>query len=206
MDEQEGVVPVGAGVSPSAARNRGPILAALAPLLARPGRVLEVASGTGEHAVFLASGMPDVIWQPTEREAAGLSSLAAWPAHAGLANVLAPVVLDVCGAWPAVQVDAVVSINMIHIAPWAATEGLMRGAAGVLAPGGRLFLYGPFMEGGRHSAASNAAFDADLRGRDPAWGVRDLVAVAEVAGRFGLVLQERVAMPANNLVVVFGRG
>jgi hypothetical protein len=147
------------------------------------------------------------MWQPTDRDAGALESIAAWRDTAGLANLLPPLRLDAASAdWPVVRADAVVAINMIHIAPWAATEGLIAGAAHVLGDDGLLFLYGPFREGGVHTAVSNAAFDADLRARDPSWGVRDLGEIAVLAGRHGLKTLERIEMPANNLSVVFRRG
>ena len=195
--------------APSVERNREPILDVLRDRLPPTAVVLEVASGTGEHAVFFASAMPDVTWQPTDRDAEALASIEAWRTQAGPTNLLAPVPLDASdpASWPGVTPDApdaIVSINMVHIAPWSATEGLMAGAARVLAPGGLLMLYGPFREGGTH-IGGNAAFDADLQARNPAWGVRDLEAVAAEAARHGLTLDERVAMPASNLVLVFVR-
>jgi SAM-dependent methyltransferase len=190
--------------SPSTARNREPILAVLRRVLPARGTVLEIASGTGEHAVHCAAALPGLSWQPTDREAEALASIAAHRAEAGLPNLLAPLALDVTAPlWPVRRADAIVAINMIHIAPWRAAEGLMDGAGRVLAPGGVLYLYGPFMEDGRHTAPSNAAFDESLKARDPAWGVRDVAVVAELAARHGLGLDERVAMPANNLSLVF---
>lgn len=195
-----------AQTSPSVARNREPILAVLRRALPERGLVLEIASGTGEHALHFAAALPGLVWQPSDPDPAALASIAAHRAAEGPPNLLAPIALDVTApSWPAARADAVVAINMIHIAPWAAAEGLMRGAGRVLAPGGVLFLYGPYKEGGVHTAPSNAAFDASLRGRDPQWGVRDLEAVAEAAGAQGLALVERVAMPANNLSLVFRR-
>jgi hypothetical protein len=133
-----------------------------------------------------------------------LASIAAHRAWAQLPNLLAPLVLDACApSWPVTRADAVVAINMIHIAPWTAAEGLLAGAGRLLVPGGALYLYGPFKENGRHTAPSNAAFDASLRARDPQWGVRDLDAVAALASEHRLALSERVAMPANNLSLVF---
>lgn len=193
-----------ARTAPAAARNRGPILEVLNRVLPPQARVLEIASGTGEHTVHFAAARPDVVWQPTDRDPEAITSIAAHRALAGLFNVLPPLELDVTAAtWPVAQADAVISINMIHIAPWEAARGLMAGAARVLVPGGVLVLYGPFKEGGRHTAPSNAAFDASLRARDPAWGVRDLEDVAALAARYGIRFSERVAMPANNLTLVF---
>jgi SAM-dependent methyltransferase len=190
--------------SPAVARNRDPILAVLRRVLPARGTVLEIASGTGEHAVHFATGLPHLTLQPTDPDTDALASIAAHRASAQLPNLLAPLVLDACApSWPVTRADAVVAINMIHIAPWSAAEGLMAGAGRLLAPGGVLYLYGPFKENGRHTAPSNAAFDASLRARDPQWGVRDLDAVAALAREHGLALVERVAMPANNLSLVF---
>jgi SAM-dependent methyltransferase len=144
-------------------------------------------------------------WQPTDRDAEALTSIAAWRAGAGLANLAAPLRLDAADplSWPKGPFEAVVCINMIHISPWTASEGLMAGAGRVLAPGGRLFLYGPFLETQVETAPSNLAFDDSLKVRDPAWGLRDLAAVTALAGAHGLAFAERIGMPANNLVVVF---
>ncbi len=190
--------------APAAERNREPILGVLRAWLPPSGTVLEVASGTGEHAAWFAAALPGVTWQPSDRDAEALASIEAWRASAGLANVLAPVLLDAAAArWPVAAADAVVAINMIHISPWAATLGLMAGAARVLRPHGVLFLYGPYREGGAHTGQGNAAFDASLRERDAAWGVRDLEAVCAAAEGAGFGLADRVPMPANNLSVVF---
>lgn len=195
-----------AQTSPSVARNRGPILDVLSRVLPARGTVLEIASGTGEHAAHFTAALPGLLWQPTDRDADALRSIAAHRAMAQLPNLLAPIVLDVTAQpWPVERADAVVSINMIHISPWSAAEGLMTGAARALAPGGVLFLYGPYKEGGEHTAPSNAAFDLSLRARDPAWGVRDLGDVKTLADQHGFDFIERVAMPANNLSVVFRR-
>ncbi len=194
--------------SPAAARNRGPILDVLRRVLPAAGTVLEVASGTGEHAVFFAEGLPRLDWQPTDADPSNLRSIAAWSATIQAANLSPPVLLDAADpqAWPVRHASAVLAINLIHIAPWAAACGLFAGAAAILPAHGPLVLYGPFREGGRHTAGSNAAFDAELRARNPDWGVRDLDAVAELAAGNRFVLQERVAMPANNLIVVFRAG
>ncbi|HEX4709306.1 DUF938 domain-containing protein [Phenylobacterium sp.] len=198
-------LPDGAWTSPSTARNRQPILEVLRPRLPAGARVVEVASGAGEHAAFLAAALPDVRWQPTDRDAEALTSIAAWRAAAGLANLAAPLRLDAAdpSSWPQGPFEAVVCINMIHISPWAACEGLMAGAARALASGGLLFLYGPFREAGVATAPSNLAFDQSLKARDPAWGLRDLAAVTALAGAHGLGFAERIGMPANNLIVVF---
>jgi SAM-dependent methyltransferase len=168
--------------------------------------VLEIASGSGEHAVHFASALSGLLWQPTDRDADALRSVAARRAAARLPNLLPPLELDVTAAtWPIARAEAVVSINMIHIAPWPAAKGLVAGASRVLPPRGVLYLYGPFKENGRHTAPSNQTFDASLRSRDPAWGVRDLGDVCDLADRAGFDFVERVEMPANNLSVVFQR-
>jgi SAM-dependent methyltransferase len=193
-------------VAPAVARNRDPILAVLRQVLPKHGTVLEIASGSGEHAVYFAAGLPNLTWQPSDVDPLALKSIAAYRASAGLPNLLAPVGLDVeAPSWPITRADALVCINMIHIAPWSAAEGLLAGAGRVLSPGGVLYLYGPFQEHGRHSAPSNEAFDTSLRARNPDWGVRDLDEVVELALRNGLRLVERIAMPANNLSVLFHR-
>jgi len=192
--------------APAVARNRDLILAVLREVLAAPGTVLEIASGSGEHAVHFASALPHLVWQPTDPDAQALRSITAYAARAQLPNLLPPLELDTTAAvWPVTQADAIVSINMIHIAPWAAAEGLLAGAARLLPAGSPLYLYGPYREHGRHTAPSNAAFDESLRARDPAWGVRDLDEVAALAARHGFALERTVAMPANNLSVVFRR-
>jgi SAM-dependent methyltransferase len=191
--------------APAASRNRDPILAVLRERLPRPGFVLEVASGTGEHAVWFSRALPDVTWQPTDRTPEALASIAARRDEAALPNLLPPLLLDAAApeTWPVQQADAVVAINMIHISPWASTLGLLTGAARVLRPGGVLFLYGPFRENGAHTGPGNAAFDADLQARDPEWGIRDLTEVAAIAATMGLRFGERIPMPANNLSVLF---
>ncbi len=197
--------PDGARASPSTARNRQPILEVLRPRLPSAARVLEVASGAGEHALFLASALPGVRWQPTDRDVQALASIAAWRTASGLANLAAPIRLDAANqaSWPPGPFEAVVCINMVHISPWAATEGLVAGAVQALTPGGRLFLYGPYIEGDVETAASNLAFDESLKARDPAWGLRSLEDVKALAAARGLAFVERIAMPANNLIVVF---
>ena len=191
--------------SPSAARNRGPILEVLREWLPRQGEVLEIAAGTGEHAAWFAAAFPELSWRPTDADPDALETIAAWREAAAAPNLLTPLQLDAAqhAPWPVAHADAVVCINMVHISPWAATEGLMRGAAQVLSPGGLLYLYGAYKEGGVHTAVSNAAFDESLRARNPAWGVRDLEAVAAEAEKNGLVLAARIPMPANNLSVLF---
>ena len=195
-----------ASSAPAAVRNREPILAVLRDYLPLSALVLEIASGTGEHAVWFSSALSALTWQPTDHDQAALRSIAAWRDMAGSPNLLPPLRLDASAdTWPVAQADAVVAINMVHIAPWNATQGLIAGAARVLTPGGFLFLYGPFREGGVHTTASNAAFDAELRARDPSWGVRDLDEITALASQHGFKAPERIAMPANNLSVVFRR-
>lgn len=192
--------------APATQRNREPILEVLRPLLPDGALVLEVASGSGEHAVFFAGAMPGVVWQPTDVEPDGLASIEAYRVEAALPNLRAPLLLDAAhDAWPMERAGAVVCINMIHIAPWSACEGLVRGSARVLAEGGVLYLYGPFRIGGALPAPSNVAFDASLRARDPAWGVRELDDVTALAAVHGFAREAVVAMPANNCSVVFRR-
>jgi hypothetical protein len=199
-------LPPGALSSPAVARNRDFILAVLRRALPGRGTVLEIASGSGEHAVHFAAGLPQLTWQPTDPDPEARDSIAAYRAAAQLPNLLPPLALDATSpTWPVTQADAMLGINMIHIAPWAAAEGLMTGAERLLPTGGVLFLYGPFREHGQHTAPSNAAFDESLRARNREWGVRDLDEVAALARRHGLALEERIAMPANNLSVVFRR-
>ncbi|HET9622692.1 MAG TPA: DUF938 domain-containing protein [Kofleriaceae bacterium] len=196
--------------APAAARNREPIAAVLGRVLPARGAVLEIASGSGEHAVWFARAFPGVQWQPSDPSPEARASIAAWRAEAGLANLAPPIALDVSAAWPADApdgpLDAVVCINMVHIAPWAATLGLFAGAARVLAPGGLLFTYGPYRFAGAFTAESNAAFDRSLRARDPAWGVRDVDDLEAAARAHGLALRETVAMPANNHALIFRAG
>ena len=191
--------------SPAASRNKDPILAVLRRLLPAHATVLEIAAGTGQHAAHFAAREPGWQWRPTDGDPASLAGIAAW--CRGLPNVAPPAVLNVLAAdWGADgPFDAIVCINLLHISPWAACAALMRGAARRLAPQGLLAVYGPFIVDGEPAAASNLAFDADLRARDPAWGLRTLSAVCAEAAAAGLALRERVAMPANNLVLVFGR-
>ena len=191
--------------SESTARNRGPILIVLERVLAKDAEVLEIASGAGEHAVSAARAMPRVVWQPSDPDPDSRASIAAWIAHEGLTNVLPPLAIDVrTDDWGISKAfDALVAINMIHIAPWEATPGLFRGAGRLLRPGGVLFLYGPFKRDGVHTTPSNEAFDQWLKQRDPAFGVRDLDDVTRVGEKNGLTFRETVAMPANNLSVVF---
>jgi SAM-dependent methyltransferase len=189
------------------ARNRTPILAVLRRVLPASGLVVEVASGSGEHAAFFANALPGISWQPTDIDAAALASIAAYRAVADAPNLLAPLRLDTTAEqWPVAHADALVCNNMIHISPWAVTEGLMRGAGRVLRPGGILYLYGPYKIDGRHTAPSNQEFDASLRARNVEWGIRDLGDVTDLAARHGFDLAETVPMPVNNLSVIFRRG
>ena len=191
---------------PHVARNRDAILDVLRRVLPAQGLVLEIASGSGEHAVYYAQKLPSLVWQPTDPDAEAFASIAAHRAAASAPNLLAPLRLDVTAdAWPVARADAIVCNNMIHIAPWAACEGLIAGAQRTLPAGGILYLYGPYKIDGRHTAPSNEAFDADLRGRNPAWGIRDLGDVTALAQRHGLTLADTVPMPANNLSVIFRR-
>lgn len=191
--------------SPATARNRQPILTVLQRVLPPRARVLELASGAGEHAVFFAASMPGIAWQPSDPDDEARASIAAWIEAERVTNVLAPTALDVCADdWGvAGPFDALVAINMIHISPWRATLGLMRGAARLLREQGLLFTYGPYIRHGRHTAPSNEAFDASLKTRNPAWGVRDVADVESAARENGLQLREIVEMPANNLSLVF---
>ena len=195
--------------APAAARNREPILEVLRSRVSPDARVLEIGSGSGEHAVHFCAALPGLDWHPSDPDPANRASIAAWIANAGLANVRPPLDIDVHAASWGVEerapFDVIISINMIHIAPWSATLALLEGAARLLRAGGTLFLYGPFMRIGRHTAPSNAAFDERLRGENPAWGVRDLDEIALAAEPLGLRLVEAVAMPANNFSVLFER-
>jgi len=193
--------------APATARNREPILAVLKRVLPRSGLVLEVSAGTGEHAVFFAGALPHLAWQPTDRDERSLLSIAAHREAAGLGNLRAPLALDAAAPdWPVPAAEAIVCINMIHIAPWAACVGLMAGAARTLPPGGVLYLYGPYKEGGAHTADSNLRFDIDLQTRDPSWGVRNLEDVVALAAGHGLRHVETVTMPANNRSLVLVKG
>ena len=194
-----------ARTSPSTARNRDPILEVLRTRLPANGLVLEVAAGAGEHAVHFAAALPTLQYQPTDADPGALDSIAAWREHAGLGNLLRPLVLDASqpDTWPVERADAVLAINMIHISPWTATAGLMAGAARVLPAGGGLFLYGPFIEGDTPTAPSNLDFDQSLRRRNIEWGIRHLDHLVALAATHGLYLSERLTMPANNLLLVF---
>ena len=191
---------------PHVARNRDPILDVLKRVLPPRGLVLEIASGSGEHAAYFAEHLSGLIWQPTDPDREALASIVAHRAASAAANLLPPLHLDAAAqAWPVERADAVICCNMIHIAPWAACEGLIAGAQRVLRAGGLLYLYGPYKIDGRHTAPSNQDFDRYLRAQDAAWGIRDLGDVTSLASRLDLTLAETVPMPANNLSVIFKR-
>ena len=187
-------------------RNREPILGCLERVLPPAGLVLEVASGTGQHAVFFASRLPHLTWQPSDPHPEMRASIAAW-ATDGPDNLAEALDLDVRSAeWPVAGVSAVVAVNLIHIAPWAVCRALIEGAARILEPRGVLFLYGAYRVDGRHTGPGNVEFDESLRARDPDWGVRDLEAVRDVAVGCGFEVGEVVEMPNDNLGVVFVQG
>jgi SAM-dependent methyltransferase len=189
------------------ARNREPILDVLRRVLPPQGLVLEVASGSGEHAAYFAKRLPTLLWQPTDPDPRALASIAAHRTAADTPNLLSPLRLDAMSEqWPAQRADALVCINMIHITPWAVCEGLVSGAERTLQSGGVLYLYGPYQINGRHTAQSNEEFDAWLRTQNARWGVRDIAEVTDLAQRRGFSLIETVPMPANNLSVIFERG
>lgn len=195
--------------SPASERNRQPILDVLQAVLPASGTALEIASGTGQHVAFFAAAMPQWTWQPSDVTGDAFGSITAWCAQAGVANVRPPLLLDVLAPqWPVdgQTLDAVYCANMLHIAPWATCAALMRGAARCLAPHGLLITYGPYLEQDVPTAQGNLDFDADLRQRNPAWGIRALQDVQREAAAAGLRLAQRHAMPANNLLLVFARG
>ena len=190
--------------SPAAERNKQAILDVLRRVLPPRGTVLEIAGGTGQHVVHFARALAGLIWQPSEADEELCEAMRERLRAPTLPNVREPLLLDVCDdAWLSMTADAIVCINMIHIAPWSATEGLLRHASRLLEPGELLILYGPFKRSGRHTAPSNEAFDASLRAQDPAWGVRDINEVEALAARVRFELAEVVEMPANNLTVSF---
>ncbi|MGV3579874.1 DUF938 domain-containing protein [Brevundimonas sp.] len=208
LDSVQNAAPAGALASPSVARNTAPILEVLRAHLPARARVLEIASGSGEHALAFARALPATTWTPSDPSTEALTSIAAWRAEAGLPNLNAPLALDAAApeTWPEVDAQVIFCANMIHISPWAATEGLLAGAGRILPdPGGLLVLYGPYLESDAPLAPSNAAFDASLKSRDPAWGLRDLDDVVALAKTHRLHLTRRVEMPANNLMLLFRR-
>ncbi len=202
--------------APATERNRQPILSVLQKVLPSSGTVVEIASGTGEHAVYFAAALPNFTWLPTDPDPLAIASICAWQTQARVDNLLPPIQLDVTDpAWPQTATTAltpsgspqlgpqvIVAINMIHIAPWAATLGLLAGARQLLPPGGLLYLYGPYQQRGQHTASSNAAFDEMLRSRNLAWGVRNLETVIAEAEQQHLFCNEVIEMPANNLSVI----
>lgn len=192
--------------APSAARNRDAILKTLSQYLPEFGRVLEVASGSGEHTMHLAAAHPRLTFQPSDLDPDAGASIDAWTRHLGLTNVAPAIQLDATqSVSSSIRADIVICINMIHIAPWSAAVGLIRNAAIILPAGGLLYLYGPFRRNGEHTAPSNAVFDAALKARSPTWGVRDLEAVAALAGDHGFSAPNIEAMPANNFSLFFKR-
>jgi Protein of unknown function (DUF938) len=204
--------PVEPQYSAPAERNRAPILEALQKVLPLSGLALEIASGTGQHVAHFAANLPGWVWQPSDATAKGFASIAAWCAQAGVANVREPVVVDVqAPVWPfegttfSEPFDAIYCANMLHISPWATCAGLMQGASRHLSSQGILITYGPYLESDRPTSPGNVAFDADLRQRNPQWGIRTLESVQQQAALAGLKLQQRFQMPANNLLLVFKR-
>lgn len=200
------MLPDGARTSPAALRNRDPILGVLGPLLPASGCVLEIASGSGEHCVYFARHLPHLRFQPSDPSPEARGSIAARVQAAALPNLEAPRAIDAMDAdWPVGAVAAMLAINMVHISPWAASAGLMAGARRHLVPGGLLYLYGPFREIAVGLAPSNQAFDADLKSRNPQWGLRSVENMAALAAAHGLTLEGRSEMPANNLSLWFRR-
>ena len=190
--------------APAAARNRDPIAAVLADLLPERGLVLEIASGTGEHALHFARTFPQHDWQPSDPETAARASIESWRLEAGLPNLRSPLPLDAeAPEWPVERAEAMLCINMIHISPWAAAGGLFAGAARILPEGAPLVLYGPYLEDGVATAASNLAFDASLKARNGAWGIRRVADVDALAASKGFERVRRVEMPANNLILAY---
>ena len=190
--------------APATERNREPIAQVLASELPEKGRVLEVASGSGEHAVFFAGQFPGLKWYPSDPDEAALDSTAAWTEESGLPNIARPIFLDASAEdWSIDRTDAVLCCNMIHISPWQATEGLFRGSSRLLGNGAPLILYGPFVEAGVETAPSNLAFDQNLKGRNSAWGLRSLDAIDALAAKHGFDRTLRQEMPANNLILTY---
>ncbi len=188
---------------PATERNRDSIVSVLRRVLPQSGLILEVASGSGEHAAHLATVFQNLVWQPSDRDPELLDSIAAHADASGAANILRPLVLDVAAhPWPIDRAAAVLCINMIHISPWSACQMLLKGAGALLAEGGVLYLYGPYKRRGRHTAPTNAAFDASLRQQNPAWGLRAVEDVESEAQQYGLRLEEIVDMPANNFSLI----
>ncbi|HEX8645230.1 MAG TPA: DUF938 domain-containing protein [Allosphingosinicella sp.] len=191
--------------APATERNREPLAEVLRDVLPGSGTVLEVASGTGEHAAYFAALFPHLTWQPSDTDPDALNSIEAWAADGNAPNLRPPVVLDAAGTWPVESAEAILCVNMVHISPWAATVGLMRGAGRVLAAGAPLVLYGPYRRGETATAPSNEAFDRSLKSRNPDWGLRALEDVTAVAEASGLGFERLYEMPANNLTLLFRR-
>lgn len=206
-DEQrfyEAPVSGGCRSAPAALRNREPIADVLADWLPQQGLVLEIASGTGEHAVYFAERFPCLEWQPSDVHPSALDSIAAWRDASGLPNIRQPIVIDAASAdWPIAGADAVLSINMVHISPWASALGLIAGAERLLQPGAPLILYGPWLKDDLPTVESNLAFDTDLKRRNPEWGLRRVEDFAAAAQPRGFVLEAHRLMPANNLMLLF---
>ena len=192
--------------APAALRNREPIAEVLAQWLPERGLVLETASGSGEHAVYFAERFPDLEWQPSDLHPDALASIAAWLDESPLPNLRTPLIIDASSDdWPIDRADAVLSINMVHISPWESALGLLDGAARLLAPGAPLILYGPWLKDDVRTVESNIAFDADLKARDPRWGLRRVEDFAAAATERGFGLEATRAMPANNMMLLFRR-
>jgi hypothetical protein len=192
--------------APATFRNREPIAGVLRDWLPDSGLVLEIASGTGEHAVHFAQCFPNLEWQPSDIHPDALESIRGWRDASGLPNLLEPTVLDSAAPdWPIARADCVLSINMVHVSPWGSALGLIDGAANILPAGGALILYGPWLKGDIPTAPSNLAFDADLKRRDPQWGLRRVEDFAVAADKRGFVLAETRSMPANNLMLLLRR-
>lgn len=192
--------------SPSALRNRDPIADLLRPVLPESGTVLEIASGSGEHVIHFASLFPNLVWQPSDPSPQARASIEHLAATGTPTNVLPPLNIDASSqSWPVERADAMIAINMVHISPWSATQGLLKGAGQLLPAGGVLVLYGPYRRQGLPFVPSNVEFDASLRARNPAWGIRLLEDVASLAEHSGMAMTSITEMPANNLGVVFTR-
>src|SRR6478672_11631632 len=192
--------------APATLRNRDFILDVLRDVLPTTGVILEIASGSGEHVIHFARNLPSLVFQPSDPEPDALRSISAWVAAADVENVRAPIVLDASQSpWPIASAKGIICINMVHISPWDATVGLIRGAAAILPPGSPLYLYGPYKRKGFATAPSNEAFDRNLRDRNPTWGLRDLEDVVAIAQSVGFSVPTVTEMPANNLSVVFRR-